>query len=271
MRRDSFASNRLFDAAACGARILSDRIDGLEETFSGLVIPFDDEHELARLVEPPYDAFPDNATRREIATADHRRAQLRQARRDADRRRRARAARAPLTGEPARQPSSASTNAAGVERRHVVGALAEPDELDRYAELALDLHHDAALGGPVELGEHDAGDVDDLAEDAGLDEAVLAGGGVEDEQHLGDRGLLLDDPLDLAELVHEAGLVLQAAGGVDEHRVDAVVDAVLDRVERHARGVTALGAADDLDARRARPTWRAGRRRRRGRCRPHRG
>jgi GT2 family glycosyltransferase len=68
MRRDSFASNRLFDAAACGARILSDRIDGLEETFSGLVLPFDNEHELARLATPPYDAFPDNATRRQIAT-----------------------------------------------------------------------------------------------------------------------------------------------------------------------------------------------------------
>ena len=67
MRRDSFASNRLFDAAACGARILSDRIDGLEETFSGLVQPFDNEQELARLVTPPYDAFPDNATRRQIA------------------------------------------------------------------------------------------------------------------------------------------------------------------------------------------------------------
>ncbi|HEX5916326.1 MAG TPA: glycosyltransferase, partial [Nocardioides sp.] len=68
MRRDSFASNRLFDAAACGARILSDRIDGLEEIFSGLVLPFDNEHELARLVKPPYDAFPDNAARRAIAT-----------------------------------------------------------------------------------------------------------------------------------------------------------------------------------------------------------
>ena len=67
MRRDSFASNRLFDAAACGARILSDRIDGLEETFSGLVLPFDNERELARLVEPPYDAFPDNESRRRIA------------------------------------------------------------------------------------------------------------------------------------------------------------------------------------------------------------
>ncbi|GAA1921520.1 glycosyltransferase [Nocardioides hwasunensis] len=67
MRRDSFASNRLFDAAACGARILSDRIDGLEETFSGLALPFDNEHELARLVQPPYDAFPDNEARRRIA------------------------------------------------------------------------------------------------------------------------------------------------------------------------------------------------------------
>lgn len=67
MRRDSFASNRLFDAAACGARILSDRIDGLEETFSGLVVPFDNEHELARLVSRPYNAFPDDATRRDIA------------------------------------------------------------------------------------------------------------------------------------------------------------------------------------------------------------
>jgi hypothetical protein len=68
MRRDSFASNRLFDAAACGARILSDRIDGLEEIFSGLVLPFDNEHELARLIAPPYDAFPDDEARRAIAT-----------------------------------------------------------------------------------------------------------------------------------------------------------------------------------------------------------
>src|SRR6478672_10082034 len=84
----------------------------------------------------------------------------------------------------------------GVEGGHVVGALAEADELDGYAELALHLHDDPALGGPVELGEDDAGDVDDLAEDAGLDEAVLAGGGVEHEEHLGDGGLLLDDALD---------------------------------------------------------------------------
>jgi hypothetical protein len=29
--------------------------------------PFTDEHDLARLVRPPYAAFPDNETRRELA------------------------------------------------------------------------------------------------------------------------------------------------------------------------------------------------------------
>ena len=54
-------------------------------------------------------------------------------------------------------------------------------------ELGLDGEHDAALGGAVELGEHDAGDVDRLGELARLGEAVLAGGGVEHEQHLLER------------------------------------------------------------------------------------
>lgn len=67
MRRDSFLSNRLFDAAACGARIATDEVSGLHETFGALVQPFADEHDLARLVRPPYAAFPDNATRRELA------------------------------------------------------------------------------------------------------------------------------------------------------------------------------------------------------------
>src|SRR6476620_1273535 len=74
----------------------------------------------------------------------------------------------------------------GVEGRQVVGALAQADQLHRHAQLALDRDHDAALGRPVELGEHDAGDVDDLGEHPGLDQAVLPGGGVQDEQHLVD-------------------------------------------------------------------------------------
>lgn len=67
MRRDSFLSNRLFDAAACGARIATDPVAGLHETFGDLVQPFHDEADLVRLITPPYAAFPDNDTRREQA------------------------------------------------------------------------------------------------------------------------------------------------------------------------------------------------------------
>jgi hypothetical protein len=64
MRRDSFLSNRLFDAAACGARIATDPVSGLHETFGELVQPFQDESDLLRLISPPYAAFPDNEVRR---------------------------------------------------------------------------------------------------------------------------------------------------------------------------------------------------------------
>ena len=81
-----------------------------------------------------------------------------------------------------------------------------------------------------------------------LRQAVLAGGGVEHEQHLGHRRLLLDDALDLPELVHEAGLVLQPAGGVDDHDVDALREPGTDGLEGDAGGVAGLRAADHGDA-----------------------
>lgn len=67
MLRDAFLSNRLFDAAACGARVASDHIEGIEETFHGLVVPFRDERDLGELLRPPYEAWPDTAVRRELA------------------------------------------------------------------------------------------------------------------------------------------------------------------------------------------------------------
>jgi len=44
-----------------------DIVSAEAEIFSGLVLPFDDERELFRLVAPPHDAFSDDATRRSIA------------------------------------------------------------------------------------------------------------------------------------------------------------------------------------------------------------
>ena len=61
--------------------------------------------------------------------------------------------------------------------------LADPDVADGQVQLARDGDHDAALGGAVELGQHDAGDAGGLGELARLLQAVLAGGGVQHQQH----------------------------------------------------------------------------------------
>ena len=47
----------------------------------------------------------------------------------------------------------------------------------------------------------------------------LCDGGVEHEQHLVDRKVLFGNAADLAELVHEVRLVLQAARSVDDEHV----------------------------------------------------
>ncbi|GAB2880762.1 glycosyltransferase [Nocardioides pacificus] len=66
MRRFGFISNRLFDAAACGARVVSDEIAGLE-VFGGLVQTFTGEDDMARLLAERDQRFPDAAERIRIA------------------------------------------------------------------------------------------------------------------------------------------------------------------------------------------------------------
>src|SRR5690606_16937619 len=117
------------------------------------------------------------------------------------------------------------------EAREVVDALALPHELHRDAGLLLHGEHEAALGGAVELGEHEARDARVLDERVGLGEPVLAGRRVEHEQHLRDGLELLDDAAHLAELVHETRLGLQSARGVDEHDLDTLALREFDGLE----------------------------------------
>ena len=42
MKEKGFISNRLFDAAACGATIITDDVEGLDEVFQGTVLTYDD-------------------------------------------------------------------------------------------------------------------------------------------------------------------------------------------------------------------------------------
>lgn len=63
MRAQGFLSNRLFDAAACGARVVTDDVPDVEELFGGLVRTFTDRDGLVRLVTHAAEEFPDDAER----------------------------------------------------------------------------------------------------------------------------------------------------------------------------------------------------------------
>lgn len=68
MAAEGFLSNRLFDAVACGARVLSDRAVGLEEVFGDAVRTYRDADELPGLLTGDLDAvFGSPAQRRAAA------------------------------------------------------------------------------------------------------------------------------------------------------------------------------------------------------------
>jgi hypothetical protein len=67
MRRNGFISNRLFDAAFVGARVISDPFDEADELFGGLVRTYRGETELARLLGDA-SAWPEDSERARLAS-----------------------------------------------------------------------------------------------------------------------------------------------------------------------------------------------------------
>ncbi|HET6940174.1 MAG TPA: glycosyltransferase [Nocardioides sp.] len=69
MRADGFVSNRLFDAVASGARVITDPVDGLAELFGPSVQVYETPEELRRLatLPDPDSVFGDDASRRAAA------------------------------------------------------------------------------------------------------------------------------------------------------------------------------------------------------------
>lgn len=51
MREHGFLSNRLYDALAAGALVVSDHVEGIEEQFDGAVVTYADRDELARVLQ----------------------------------------------------------------------------------------------------------------------------------------------------------------------------------------------------------------------------
>jgi O-antigen biosynthesis protein len=74
MRLQGFVSNRLFDAVASGARVVSDDVAGLEELFGRSVQVYRTGEDLVRLANmyEPDEVFGDDAERRAVAEQVHR-------------------------------------------------------------------------------------------------------------------------------------------------------------------------------------------------------
>jgi hypothetical protein len=67
MRAHGFVSNRVFDVLAVGGRLLTDEVAGLDDVLGTHVPTWHDAADLARLVRPPYDAWPSAEERRATA------------------------------------------------------------------------------------------------------------------------------------------------------------------------------------------------------------
>ena len=68
MAREGFIANRIFDAVAAGARVISDHVPGIEEAFDGAVQVYRSVEELGYLCSPDgRERFPEPETLAQIA------------------------------------------------------------------------------------------------------------------------------------------------------------------------------------------------------------
>ena len=109
----------------------------------------------------------------------------------------------------------------GLERGEVVGALAEADELDRHAQLLLHANTMPPLAVPSSLVSTTPVMSTTSANTRACARPFWPMVASSTSSTSSTAARLLDHPLDLAELVHQAGLGVQPAGGVDQHDVGA--------------------------------------------------
>ena len=139
-------------------------------------------------------------------------------------------------GQHVAHAQDAAGHAVGVEGLDVGELLADAAELDGLARHRAHGQGRAAAGVAVQLGEDHAVHAELLVEGLGHVHGVLTGHGVHhQEDFLGLHGLL--DP---RQLVHQLGVDVQPAGGIDDQHVPAVVPGVLDGLLGSLDGI--LGA-----------------------------
>ena len=114
-----------------------------------------------------------------------------------------------------------------------VQLFAGTHELDGFTGGGPDGQSRTAAGVAVQLGEHDAVDAQSLVEGSGCVDGILTGHGVHHQQDLVRMHLRLD----VLQLVHQGLVHMEAAGGVQEHHVVAVVPGVFDGLLGNVHGI----------------------------------
>src|SRR3954447_2186686 len=130
------------------------------------------------------------------------------------------------------------------EWREILDAFADADEVYRQFVLFRQRHQDAAACGAVKLGHHKAGDARGTLECFDLRQRILPNGRIEHQQYRVRRRRidLVDDADHLFQFVHQFGLVLQTAGGIDQQHVHSTLARGGQRVEGKACRVRTLPA-----------------------------
>ena len=149
---------------------------------------------------------------------------------------------------------SESTKLRGVERQEVLQLFADPDVADREAQLAGDGDHDSALGRAVQFVSTMpvtwAASVNRRACCRPFCPVVAS---MTSSVWCGARNLPLRRAAHLVQLLHQVGLRVQTAGGIDQQDVRRARFCGRRRVEERCRGIAALPGLDESDAGALRP------------------
>ena len=132
-----------------------------------------------------------------------------------------------------------------MKRFEILKPLAAPDERDRNADDADHRQRGAAAGIAVHLAQDDAGHAHAAIEFAGTLDRVLPRHRVRDVEQIG----RFDGRLDRLQFHHQLVVDVQAAGGVDDHDVEAAVSGFGQSARRAPHRVELTGRIVRLDAR----------------------
>ena len=128
-----------------------------------------------------------------------------------------------------------------MEGAQVFQSFPDTDKTNRQASAFGQGKQDTAFGGAVELGQCQPGHAGGIAELFRLLDGILAGAGVQYQQHFVGRirDQLLHHPGDLGQLFHQVAAGVQTAGGVGDQHVGAAGLGGLDRVIDYRSGIRA--------------------------------